>query len=385
MCVVCAISLISPAMAQPRYRVEDKGASGDVTTPVDEYGTYLRGINNLGEAVGYSRYKAPGKIGEKVIRTTTTAAFEDITSKFGTGLTGRGYATNDRGAVVAGYSRLSSSITSDIALLNPDGSVRSLLATPFSLTRDMVIRRITNSGYVIGFERKSDSGETIGLPRMALPGGTLNLFPGFNNLSSAFPMGINESGSAVGFSSIGWNGEARPLNPYAWYRRGGQFIPFDFEQDGTTFTDVNDQEIICGTSEALVEVPGGGLRLQYTPYFLNGITKQRTMFTPIEPDVPFLFEDINNLNVAIGNSASIPKISHGTTMITLQSTLDAQDNADWQLLGVSQINDRNQIAGWAKRKNSPYIHGVILQPVPEPATLAALSLGAAVLLRRRRR
>jgi hypothetical protein len=270
-------------------------------------------------------------------------------------------------------------------VINPDGTVRSLLSTPFSLTREMVIRRITNSGYVIGYEKQPQFGTTLGLPRMALPNGTFRLFPGFNNLSSAFPMGINESGNTVGFASSDWNGSARPLTPFAWYRRGGQFIPFDFEQAGTTFTDVNDQEIICGTSQQLVEVAGGGLRIQYTPYFLNGITKERTMFTPIEPDVAFLFEDINNLNVAIAKSGAGPMISHGTTMITLQSTLLAQDNADWELLGVSQINDRNQIAGWAKRKNSPYIHGVILQPVPEPATLAVMALGSLAFVRRRAR
>jgi probable HAF family extracellular repeat protein len=57
----------------------------------------------------------------------------------------------------------------------------------------------------------------------------------------------------------------------------------------------------------------------------------------------------------------------------------------WSVMDAYSINDNGQIAAFGYDWNNDTWHGVLLNPVPEPATVTFLGLAAAGMLARRRR
>ena len=69
---------------------------------------------------------------------------------------------------------------------------------------------------------------------------------------------------------------------------------------------------------------------------------------------------------------------------TLESLLDAESAALGLEIDIpSGINNEGQIIAVARRPGEQFGSSYLLEPVPEPATLAAISLGTLALLRRR--
>ena len=71
----------------------------------------------------------------------------------------------------------------------------------------------------------------------------------------------------------------------------------------------------------------------------------------------------------------------------LSSLLDSQSQSlQYQITEVLDINNRGQIIAYGYRPGQQSWEGerFLLEPVPEPATVAALAVGTLTLLRRRR-
>lgn len=140
-----------------------------------------------------------------------------------------------------------------------------------------------------------------------------------------------------------------------------------------------------------------GMTVGYSSYFttFRAWMNNGSGFTPL--DGLYTYEnrayDINNLGDAVGwswlssdgnTSRAVIWRSGNTTAIDLNDHIPGFDS-DWELRNALAINDAGQIIGNGRYQGE--IRGFLLNPVavPEPATLAALGLGALGLIKRRRR
>ena len=98
-------------------------------------------------------------------------------------------------------------------------------------------------------------------------------------------------------------------------------------------------------------------------------------------------QDINDLEEVVGsrgsgNNSRAFRWTEGEGVLDLNTLMDPS-GAGWILRDASGLNNRGMIVGWGIRNGQSRVF--LMTPVPEPATLAALGFGAALLLRRRRK
>lgn len=94
---------------------------------------------------------------------------------------------------------------------------------------------------------------------------------------------------------------------------------------------------------------------------------------------------INNRGQVVGTSGSGAVLWNDNVTVNLNQFLDAVTvDAGWVLAGASGINDKGQITGTAFNNHTGLIEAFLLTPVPEPATIALLTLGLASLAATRR-
>lgn len=143
--------------------------------------------------------------------------------------------------------------------------------------------------------------------------------------------------------------------------------------------DINDLGHVVGwtTNEA------GGT----SGFFFDGTT------TTLLPTLPGLFYGdaaaINNAGLIVGYSAP-EGVEEATATLwkdgqaySLNSLLGGSNDSTWNLVSATDISEDGTIVGFGYH-NGEYA-AFVMKPVPEPATMAALGLGVAALLRRRRK
>jgi probable HAF family extracellular repeat protein len=97
--------------------------------------------------------------------------------------------------------------------------------------------------------------------------------------------------------------------------------------------------------------------------------------------------DINDLGqvvgyVGTGNGVGYGFLYSGGVMYAIEDYLDSA-SSNWQIESLVTINNGDWIAGEGRFNGGP-LHTVLLTPVPEPSTIALLTLGVFGLLARRR-
>jgi hypothetical protein len=225
---------------------------------------------------------------------------------------------------------------------------------------------INNSGLIVGTALDADGNSravTFG------PGGpTVLNIPG-----SALSQGlaVSNSGFIAGDTSTNAAGSGARA-----FRSNGPSVEILNPLPGGTFatvTGVNDFGVVIGYGNST----GGGQE----DFYSNG-----TDVTGIGklPGCNFSRAfGMNNPGVVVGSASRVGAqtaiIYQGGQLVDLNSLLDPSVTG-WTLLGARGINDHGQIVGTGRFNGE--IQAFVLNPVPEPGTMLALSVGLLALRRR---
>jgi probable HAF family extracellular repeat protein len=180
-------------------------------------------------------------------------------------------------------------------------------------------------------------------------------------------LGINDVGQVVGVSAI--QGDRMP---FLW--EGGAMTPLPTPFGATTWARaINDAGQIAGhgavnadDTHALLWDDGALVDLGT----LGGANS-------------FAY-DINGLGHVVGEAARADSFTAGFLFKdgVMQDLSFAHDQPGWRFFRATSINDSGQIVGYAGHSGTGAWAGVVLDPVPEPASGAALLLGLGLLKRR---
>lgn len=333
-------------------------------------GAIASGINDSGQVVGYA-YDDNGNSHPLIWSNGTTQELASISSN----QSGEAYKINSSGQVV-GYSKLQ------------DGSWRATIwngGTPTNIGTvggpSSFAMNINDSGVVAGSSYWGSQGGSHAFTWTAQGGfvdyGSFNstdrnYYAGFN--------GINNSGFLVG---TGY----RLFSPYhAIWATAGQGSITDLAVSGqfshSMANAVNDAGVAVGYSNngsgdehaAIFTAPG-----QFTNIDTLGFGGSRA-FDINESGwiVGDAFGDVE------GNFVHRAFLYRNGEMVDLTTLIPSDGIQGWSELVVANgINEQGQIVGWGTFNGAQT--AFVMTPVPEPATMAVLGLGAIALIRRRRR
>jgi hypothetical protein len=187
-------------------------------------------------------------------------------------------------------------------------------------------------------------------------------------------IGINNRGEVYG-GSAHLNDRANVL-----WRADGSIveIPVPFGQHQASHNDINDLGYLCGfawgyTASAFIRRPDGS----YV-----------RIMNPLEYGWYITAQGINNQNAVVGCMYDSDRnfrawVWSETGAVALLDDLLVGEDQGWRITSATGINDAGTICAVASLNGVE--RAVLLQPVPEPATVAALALGLAALASRRRR
>ncbi len=305
------------------------------------------GVNNNGVVVGFSQLSPP----------TATRAFRYYngnTTDLGT-LGGRdsdATAINSFGQI-AGFSNPVLSEPHH-GFIYDNGSMLDIGTNGYDRS---TAEDINDQGQVAGWSR--NSGEP--LSAFVWENGNFTTLPAIGGLGrDASARGLNNNGHAVGWSNASSVSGNSAMRPTLW--RGGEIINLGrlgpFDSDNLAF-DINDQDTIVGYSgnKAFVWTDDEGMM-------------QLESLGNIDDEA----RAINNNGLIVGDSrfqdnSLAAVIWEGANVYNLNDFVVNLDG--WELRTAYDISDNGLIVGLAS--NQGQISGFLLNPVPEPATVALLA------------
>lgn len=358
-----ALALHAPSASAQQYQLIDLGTLGGSTS-------FALDINNLGQITG----NAQTAVGQPAPRLNTflwnaPGPMLNIGVLPGSNNFSRGYAINDAGTIVG-----ESDNNNSRAFIYSNGTLSGLTRLAGDNDRG-VAHDINNSGVIVGISSNGvASRATMWTNGQASDLGSVDGL----NTTTARAWGINDAGSAVGFSrrdaggtvsqSTLWRAGSAPLNL-------GSLLPNSFSQAYA----INEAGVIVGS--AVAGQTGSGTDITQAVRWLvtgNSVSLQalgslgRTFSEA---------KDINDAGQVVGNATNIsgsPQrafLWQGGTMLDLNSFIDAASG--FTLATAEGINDRGDIVGWGTVGG--VTHAYVLQAVPEPGALALMLAGGAAL------
>jgi len=335
------------AVAAPEYSAVE-------LTPLAGYDyTYVSSVSANGIATGYCY--------------TNGGQFQGFTWQNGV-MTGLGYdtgfvnsmayAVNSAGVVaMASYDTTFTSFVS----YTLSGGVKTYL-NPLDPGVPVTPTAINEAGQVVGYTDDNKSVVwTGGVPTL------LALAPG---MVSSYASVINNSGDVAGSFIDGSHGHAA-----AWF--GG--TPVDLgvgaggdPRDSASAIGMNDNGVIVGQS----------VNYEAASFGTHAVVWQGGTMTDLTPGpASSAATSINNAGDILGRTYNDMWLLHDGVFYDMTALIGA-DGANWELYDPRTISNGGFIA--ANGYHNGATSAVILVPVPEPATLAALGLGVLALRRRKR-
>jgi probable HAF family extracellular repeat protein len=219
---------------------------------------------------------------------------------------------------------------------------------------------INSSGVIVGVNGSGVATRIDGTTVTTL--GTLG-----GNTSAAF--GINNAGQIVG------NADYSPASSdvHAFLYSGGTMSDLTLLTGGSNGTayDITNSGAVVGNYNS------GGVTHGFL--YSGGTVTDLGAFTRAQA--------INDAGVIVGViSNNQPAVYQGGSWTPLQTLIDPASG--WELNAVTDINALGQIVGYGRTTENPlWTDAFILTPIPEPATISLLGLGAGIgsLVRGRRR
>jgi len=329
----------------------------------------VRGLNDHGDVVGYS-YSAFGQT-KQAFRYTASGGMQGLGTLGGPN--GYALAINNAGNI-AGYSDTTTPDRRVATLWTADNSVHSL-GVPTGGYRSLV-SGINNRDEAVGaFEDISGTTPTACLLSLYGRESLGSLEAGYFSAAHS----INDHGMVAG-----WGGTSAGISSFLWTRENGmQILPSVAGNKVSYAVDVNNSGEAVGYYAGNWDEPG------YAYFY--GPSVGQINFGAFASNAAA----INDSGVVVGTRATQDgdrafSWTQSGAFVDLTSLLDANGQG-WTVSEAIDINASGQIlaSGWFGTGQSGYYAPVLLTPnvapVPEPASLAALGLGAAAMLRRRKR
>jgi probable HAF family extracellular repeat protein len=352
----------APAIAQGAY-------SFRVLDTLGGYNSYARGINDLGQVVGYS-YKTPSEYGSAFHATLWSGStpvelgvVDPINYPYSIA-----NSINNAGQVV-GYSGTGSSAEYVPFATVWTGTTASAL-TPVRGDSG-IATSINDSGQVVGAVGSAYPATPVATRWNSFTApsyGTSLTQPGYPSYAN----GINNAGLVVGYSSSGLPGTNHAT---VW--------------NGSTATLLND---LGATNSVALGINESGQVVGLAQPNLNCCTAilwDGTSVTDLgAAGVNSAARAINNVGQIVGVSGTTAALWNGTTLIDLNSFLSQAQAAQWRLFDAFDINEAGSIVGDATNQITGETRGFVLSvtPVPEPEAYLMFGIGiAAAAVRSRKR
>lgn len=358
---------LASALASAQYSLVDLGTLGGPNS-------FALDVNASGQVSGNSS-KTPGASNPLNAFLYSNGAMTNlgVTANTGSNNFSRAYALNDAGVAVG-----ESDNSSSKAFVYRNGAIAQL-AGLVSATSSAVAHDVNNAGLIVGIS----SNGTISRPvRWNLAGGAYGTPSDLGTIDGTAAgggraWGANESGVIVGLS------RAVGTTSHATMWADGVVTDLDAAANrfGQAYA-VNVARVAVG-SASVGTLPSGTTITRAILWANGGATELGLLAGYTHSEA----KDVNDAGLAVGNLQTIagsPAVASlwnpDGSVLDLNSLLPG--GSGWTLRSAEGINASGDIVGYGAFNGAT--RAFKLQAVPEPATLAALGLGLAALVRRRR-
>jgi len=350
---IAALLISSSAAYADTYTITDLGGLGGMYY-------YGYGINDSGVVVGASSTPTEGL---RAFKYSGGSASPLVTT--GPSKTSYGYGVNQAGTVVGSNYRILNGSAYERAVIYANGQAFELTGQG-SAFESSSARAIANNGTVVG--GSTDKGAFV---YSTVSNTTTYLGTLLGTTGSATLNATNNAGTTFVGSSVATGVNTTHAMMYA------NGVMTDLGSLGGRISVAN------GISESGTVIGYSylsGVNFQRAFTWSNGVMSQLGSLGGADT----IARAINDVGTTVGVSGQQATIWNGTTAVNLNGLL-APGTTGWTLRDASAINNKGQITGWGTFGGG--YHAFLLTPtaVPEPGTWAALGLGAAALVRRRRK